>query len=85
MQQWNGVGALWRCILVSRSGSSPLAAPINGVFSVVVAKLTVNQQARVRFPKAPQTIYAPVAQLVEATVLEAVQCGFESLPGHQRI
>ena len=28
MQQWNGVGALWHRILVSRKGSSPLAAPV---------------------------------------------------------
>ena len=36
MQQWNGVGALWRCILVSRKGSSPLAAPFYAALADVV-------------------------------------------------
>ena len=40
----------------------------DGVFSVVVANLTVNQKARVRFPKAPQTFYAPLDKLVKSSL-----------------
>lgn len=59
---------------------------IYGVLSVVACTLVCETgSTRSILVGHPKQFNAQVAQLVEATVLEAVKCGFESLLGHQRL